>query len=190
MHNTKHGFTLVETTIALSIGVLILSAVTYLMVQSFEISRDAFADYYLATQGRVLRERLLRRVDGNNGLRVGIWGSFEVIYQNQYAEKMYYDYLDMSANSDWPDAAGDERVLIRRKLQMVAYNSTVDGNFKFPLKDRIIVQDMFHKLYSRNDITCEPRHLFSEFYLKIMIDGVAYDQFYYVKTVIVNDENN
>ncbi len=69
---------------------------------------------------------------------------------------------------------------------MVAYNSTADSDFKYPLKDKIIVQDMFHKRYSKNGSTREPRHIFSEFYLKIQIGGVEYDQFYYVKTVVVN----
>ena len=190
MKLNNKGFTLLELMISSSIGLFILSAVMYLMIQAFSVVRDSFADYYLAAQGRVLREKLLRNIDGRNGMRVAMWGdTLTVVYQNKYAEKMNYNYLNVSS-SEWPDVNNFERVLIRRRNAQVAYKSTIDGTFKFPLKDRIVVQDMFHKFYDRNDITCEPRHIFSEYYLKIFIDGVAYDQFYYVKTVIVNDENN
>jgi prepilin-type N-terminal cleavage/methylation domain-containing protein len=190
LKNNNKGFTLVEVTIASSLGLFILSAAMYLMIQAFAIARDAFADYYLTAQGRVLRERLLRRIDGNNGMRDAVWDSIDVRYQNTHAEKFFYNYLNVSTNGDWPDITDYEKVLVRRESKRVAYKSTFDSTYKYPLNnEEIYVQNMYHKLVGRNDLTCEPRHIISEYYLKIKIDGTEYDQYYYVKTAVVNDEN-
>lgn len=189
MKNLKHGFTVIEASISLSIGVMILSAATYLMVQAFGISRDAVVDFYLASQGRQLREKLSRGIDGHNGLRVGLWDSIDVQYQNEYAEKLYIDYLDITSDDFWPEEADKEEIFIRRKSGEIAYKSTSDNEFKYPLKEPLNVRSMTHEVVPRNDLDYTPRHLLSEFYLRSEIAGEEYVNYYVIKTTIMNDED-
>ena len=77
---SKKGFTLAEVMVSLTIGLLILSASLYLMIQAFNGSETMIRDYYLTLYGRILRERLVRAVNGRNGLRVAMWQSFWIQY--------------------------------------------------------------------------------------------------------------
>jgi len=63
------GFTLIEVMIALSVSVLVLGGTAMVMVQMVRLWRDATAQWELAQQARVARERVLRGLDGCYGIR-------------------------------------------------------------------------------------------------------------------------
>lgn len=198
---SKRGFTLAEIMVSLAIGFLISSAAVYLLVQAFAISGTMLRDYYLQFYGRLLREKIVRSVDGHNGLRVSIWDSFWIQYlpgndpaKPDHVAKISYEYLDMTSEYK-PEDADVKTVQISRHIDLLTQtfiDKKVSKNDKFieVFKEPIIIEAMTHDLVPRNDVTRVPRHLLSSFTFEVNLGGVNYYPTYVIKTTVVNDEQD
>ncbi len=198
---SKKGFTVSELMISLSIGLLISSAALYLMIQAFNGAEAMVRDYYLTLYGRILREKLVRSVEGRNGLRVSMWDSFWIQHMPgksseheptaDHVHTMEYDYLDMTSSYD-PVSADVKTVTITRHIdeltQVFAKNAKKNNKFVSVFNKPIVIKAMDHELVPRNDITRRPRYLRSTFELEVNIAGKKYYPFYTIKTTIVNNE--
>ncbi len=197
----KKGFTVAELMISLSIGMVISSAALYLMIQAFNGAEAMVRDYYLTLYGRILREKLVRAVDGRNGLRVAMWDTFSIQHMQgkaskhepaaEHVHKMLYDYLDMK--SDYQPANADVKtVTVTRHIdeltQFISKNASKNEKFISVFNKPVVIEAMDHELVPRNDVTRRPRHLRSTFKFEVNIGGKKYYPFYTMKTTIVNNE--
>ena len=78
MNTRNKGFTLVEIMIALTISVVILGAVITILIQTLWIWRDGTSWMYLTEQTRLVREKMLRGLDGKYGLRQASASNYSV----------------------------------------------------------------------------------------------------------------
>ncbi|MDA3798004.1 MAG: hypothetical protein PF692_02875 [Kiritimatiellae bacterium] len=199
---SKRGFTVAELMVSLTIGFLISSAAVYLLVQAFAISGTMLRDFYLQFYGRLLREKIVRSVDGHNGLRVSIWESFDIqhlpgnasTHEPEHVHTMSYEYLDMTSDYK-PEDAVVKTVTINRHIDLLTQTFTdkkVSKNNKFVkiFKDPIVIEAMDHTLVPRNDVTRVPRHLLSSFTFEVNLGGVNYYPTYVINTTVVNDEQH
>jgi len=198
----KKGFTVAELMVSLSIGLLILSAALYLMIQAFNGADAMIRDYYLTLYGRILREKLVRSVDGHNGLRVAMWESFWIQYlpgndpaKPDHVAKISYEYLDMASDYEPVDANVRTVFITRHKDELTETfkkekNLSKNDKFVSIFSDPVDVTAMEHELVPRNDITRRPRYLRSNFKFEFNIGGKNYETpyFYTIQTTIVNDE--
>lgn len=74
----RSGFTMPELLMVLAIGGLVLGTMTDVLLQSHKIWRDHFCQFYLAQQGRLARERILRGISQAEGLRSASSSSMQV----------------------------------------------------------------------------------------------------------------
>ena len=73
---SKAGFTLAELLVSLMVGTVVLGVTASLLVQIYWSWRDGIAMWYLSQEARVARERMLRGIGGQYGMREG---SFETV---------------------------------------------------------------------------------------------------------------
>ncbi len=101
----KQGFTMVEVLMACSVGVIVLGVMMILLVQSLRIWRDGSAMMQLTFQSRMARERVLRGLDGRNGLRQASSRSFAITPGGGSLDRLLFR-VDPG---DWPTAdPGDD----------------------------------------------------------------------------------
>ena len=104
----RSGFTLVEILIAMSVSVIVLGAMMILLVQSFRIWRDGTSWMYLTVQSRLAREKVLRGLDGQYGLRQASAKNVAVTQGSGSTS----DRMTFSVDpNEWPTASmADDRV--------------------------------------------------------------------------------
>jgi prepilin-type N-terminal cleavage/methylation domain-containing protein len=96
--NKRRGFTLVEAMIATGIGCVVLAAMITFFVQSILICRDVMAETYLMQQARLARERILRHMEDDYGLREADWSSINV-----WQDGMGMDFTVSETDNAWAD---------------------------------------------------------------------------------------
>lgn len=97
---SSRGFTLVEVLVALSLGVLVLGFVSLTLVDTFRLWIRCVADFDLTQQARSARERILRGIDGEYGLREARAFNLKVLVEGDRpaGNKLAFNAVDGSNN--------------------------------------------------------------------------------------------
>jgi hypothetical protein len=78
MKRARSGFTLIEALISVALSTIVLGALIFMLVKLAMAWRDAMAQWMLATSSRIAREKILRGVGDQYGVRAASLGSLVI----------------------------------------------------------------------------------------------------------------
>lgn len=115
----SRGFTLVEMLVTLSLGVVVLGFVSLTLVDTFRLWLGCVAEFELTQQARSARERILRGIDGEYGLREARAFNLKVLVQGNRpaGNKLAFNAVDGSNNGKrcWVRVNNREKLVTKGK---------------------------------------------------------------------------
>lgn len=176
-----HRFTMVEMLFASAATVLLLATVATVLLFPYRAWGESVANFYLDHRIRIVRERILRGIDGGYGLRAASLGSIQI----QPGETTQVEWVNFDVDDNdipTPDNPNDDvtcRVVVTPGLGLAARTLPGSGTPKSMLGHNVTVE--------RFDVTQKNRTLSIVLALSTQWGGKTYTREQNFDVYIRND---